>query len=245
MGEGARGAFIVIDGTDGSGKTVQFKRLVARLREEKIPTSTADFPQYGQPSAHFVERYLNGKYGGMNEVGAKAASLFYALDRFEAKKTLTKKLEEGRVLVSNRYVTANMGHQAAKLTDAKERAAFLDWLEELEYEILGILRPTLQLILAVPHEISYQLVALKEARSYTKRKRDLHEADREHLRLASEAYRQMAQRDNTFCLIECTQDGQMRDVQDIHEEIWGLVQEHLKALKISARLVSTRERVPA
>lgn len=240
MEVGRQGAFIVIDGTDGSGKTVQFKRLVARLRAENIPTSTADFPQYGQPSAHFVERYLNGKYGGITDVGPKAASLFYALDRFEAKKPLQQKLKEGRVLVSNRYVTANMGHQAAKLATPKERAEFLDWLEELEYGILGIPRPTLQIILSVPHEISYKLVALKEARSYTKRKRDLHEADREHLRLASEAYQEIAQRDKTFHLIACAPEGQIRSIEAIHEEIWGFVSQHLKMLGVSARLETVR-----
>ncbi|MCA9375990.1 MAG: thymidylate kinase [Candidatus Doudnabacteria bacterium] len=225
--ERQRAPFIVIDGTDGAGKKTQLDLLLKRLASEGVKTGVVDFPQYGTPSAHFVERYLNGQYGTLGEIGPKAASLFYALDRFEAKQDMNSDLQRGNVLVSNRYVTASMGHQAGKIEDPKERAAYLDWLEDLEYSVLGLPRPTLQLILCMPADISQQNVDKKAARGYTDKKRDLHEEDREHLAAAERAYRELAGRDETFTLIECAPDHCLRAIEDIHEEIWECVADHL------------------
>src|SRR6266481_3584685 len=109
--------FFVIEGTDGSGKSEQFKRLIARLELNGFKTSTVDFPRYKQPSAHFVESYLNGHYGTAMEVGPYKASLFYAVDRFAATLAMNNALSRGEVLVANRYVASNMGHQGGKITD--------------------------------------------------------------------------------------------------------------------------------
>ena len=87
-----QGRLIVIDGTDGTGKTTQTALLVKRLKKEGYPVSIADFPRYGLPSAYFVEQYLNGRYGTADEVDPHAASLFYALDRYDASQNLKKQL---------------------------------------------------------------------------------------------------------------------------------------------------------
>src|SRR5579863_8047931 len=76
-----QGKFIVIDGTDGSGKKTQFNLLVKELQLGGYEVEIADFPQYGQKSAGMVEEYLDGKYGQLNP---QAASIFYAIDRFDA-----------------------------------------------------------------------------------------------------------------------------------------------------------------
>ena len=75
-----QGTFIVIEGTDGSGKSTQFARLTERLVQEGYDVATFDFPQYDQASSYFVQQYLNGKYGTAEEVGPYTGSLFYALD---------------------------------------------------------------------------------------------------------------------------------------------------------------------
>src|SRR3989344_3728667 len=109
-----RGKLFVIEGTDGSGKTEQFKRLVQRLKKEGRRVATVDFPQYGKPSSYFVREYLNGKYGGWRDVGPYACSLFYALDRFDVRPIMHRTFAAGKVLVSNRYMPSSMGHQGAK-----------------------------------------------------------------------------------------------------------------------------------
>ena len=124
---------IVIDGTDGSGKETQSKRLLQHLEEEGFPATYADFPQHGQKSAGMVDNYLNGKYGTSNEVDPKIASVFYALDRYDASFAIRKNLDGGKIGVCNRYVPSNMGHQGGKIGDKGKRRDYLEWLEEFEY----------------------------------------------------------------------------------------------------------------
>ena len=152
------GKFFVIDGTDGSGKTVQCKLLIERLEKEGYKVKSVDFPQYGQKSAGLVEEYLNGKYGQVNPY---ASSIFYAVDRFDASFKIRQWLDEGYVLVCNRYVTANAGHQGGKIHDPVERKKYFDWLLEMEYGTFGIPKPDLNIILHVPAETSQLLVDKK------------------------------------------------------------------------------------
>ena len=106
-----KGKLIVIDGTDGSGKGTQTELLVERLKNEGHAVFMLDFPQYGERSAAMVEDYLNGKFGTADEVGPYKASIFYACDRFAAASEVKKRLARGEICISNRYVSANMGHQ--------------------------------------------------------------------------------------------------------------------------------------
>ncbi|MBP9763129.1 MAG: deoxynucleoside kinase [Candidatus Pacebacteria bacterium] len=214
-----RGKFIVIDGTDGSGKGTQTELLVAALKDQGVKVVVTDFPQYGKPSAIFVEKYLRGEYGSADEVGAKRASLFYALDRFDESKQMKQWLDEGFCIVSNRYVSANMGHQTGKIKDPVERDKFLDWLNELEFEIFEIPKPDEVIFLYVPPEVGQKLVDEKSAREYTKgAKRDIHEADLNHLKNASEAYKYVAEKFNWKTVI-CAPNGEMMSREEIHKII--------------------------
>ena len=104
-----KGKLIVIDGTDGSGKTVQTSLLVERLKKEGHPVEFIEFPQYGQKSSGLIEEYLNGKYGSAEEVGPYRASIFFACDRFAASSKMKGWLSDGKIVVANRYVFSNMG----------------------------------------------------------------------------------------------------------------------------------------
>ena len=173
-----QGTLIVIDGTDGSGKGTHSGMLIERLTREHRKVQLADFPQYGKPSAFFVEKYLRGEYGTADEVGAYRASLFYALDRYDASAQMREWLNAGGIIISNRYVSSNMGHQAGKIADPVKRAECIAWLKELEYGMLELPKPDANILLYVPPEIGQKLVDQKAAREYTKgAKRDIHEAD--------------------------------------------------------------------
>lgn len=215
-----KGKFIVIDGTDGSGKATQTELLVKRLRKEKCKVKIFDFPQYGQKSAGLVEEYLNGKYGTAQEVGPYRASIFYACDRYDASFKIKKFIEKGYVVISNRYVTANMGHQGGKIKDAKKRKKFFDWLYELEYGIFEIPKPDLNIILHVDAAVAQKLVDSKGARDYTKKKRDLHEKDLKHLRDAEKVYLEIAKTMKNFKLISCTEKGNIMSRETISDLVW-------------------------
>lgn len=220
------GTFIVIDGTDGSGKGTQTTRLERRLVGAGHDVVVVDFPRYGHPSAWFVERYLRGEYGSLDAVDAYRASMFYALDRFDAAPEIRAALARGAVVVSNRYVSANKGHQMAKIADPGERSRFLGWLNELEYGTLGIPKPDLTILLHVPADVGFELVARKDERAYLHGKvRDIHEADRAHLRAAEAAYLSLLRLDTVerWHLLECMEDGRLLSIETVEERVWDVV----------------------
>ncbi len=221
-----KGVFIVLDGLDGSGKGTQTKLLVERLQREGRDVEMVDFPQYGTWSGEFVERYLRGEFGSSHEISAHQASLFYALDRFSAKKRMQGALNQGTILVANRYVSASKGHQLGKLSDDEERKAFLEWLNHTEYSLLGIPVPTVTLFLHMPPEIGQKLVEKKAPRAYLQGKsKDIHEEDISHLRAAEEGFLFAAHNDTaeTWNVITCTRDGEIRSIEDVHAEIYDTV----------------------
>jgi dTMP kinase len=221
-----QGKLVVIDGTDGSGKGTHAGMLIERLLRENRKVQLSDFPQYGKASAFFVEKYLRGEYGPLESIGAKKASLFYALDRYDASFLMRKHLEEGTIIVSNRYVSSNMGHQAGKIVDPDERKACIEWLKDIEYGILELPKPDVNILLYVPPEVGQQLVDQKVTRDYTQgKKRDIHEADIEHLRQASLSYLEVAAKEG-WKVIDCMMHigATLRSKEDIHEEIYA----HLK-----------------
>lgn len=220
---------IVIDGADGSGKTTQFKMLLERLQQSDRDVITMDFPQYGKKSCGSVEEYLNGKYGSADDVGPYRGSILFAVDRYDASFEIRKALDEGKIVLCNRYVTANMAHQGGKIADETERTRYFEWLKELEYGIFGIPQPDVNIFLHVPPEIALQLVDKKGHREYIGGEgRDLHEADMQHQRNTERVYLQLADLlPNTF-LIKCAPDGKLRTPQEIHEELWKVVEGKVK-----------------
>lgn len=227
-----RGVFIVIEGTDGSGKATQAALLAERLKKHKQPLAQFDFPQYFKSSSDFVKAYLQGRYGGINEVSPKKASLLYALDRFEAAQDIRAALKSGKVVLANRYIGSNLGHQGAKIRSAEERLKYFMWDMDLEYGILEIPRPNLNIILRVPARLAQRLVDEKRGseRAYTKgKKRDLHEANLAHLLQAERTYSELIRFfPDDFTLIDCAPNGTLLSVEEIHELIWRIVARTLK-----------------
>jgi len=216
-----RGAFIVIDGTDGSGKATQTKLLVERLRAEGKAVETISFPQYGQKSCGPVEEYLSGKYGSASDVGPYRASVLYAVDRFDASSKIQGWLDQGSVVVADRYVGSNMGHQGSKIADPEERKRFFDWEMHLEHDLFGIPRPDVNVVLHVPSAISHELMKNRESKHGLKQ--DVHEQDPHHLRLAEEAYLDMTRQFETFQLIECVEQGALLSPERVHDKVWSIV----------------------
>jgi len=224
-----KGKFIVIDGTDGSGKATQTELLVKRLVQAGFQVEIADFPQYGAKSAGLVEEYLNGKYGEAKKVGPYRASIFYAIDRYDASFKIKKWLKEGRVVISNRYVTSNMAHQGGKISNALERKIYLEWLYKLEYEIFNIPKPDINIILHVDAAIAQKLVDKKGSRDYVGGvKRDIHEADISHLRDAEQTYLGIANNFPDISLIKCTRNNEIMAREEINDLLWRKVYKYLK-----------------
>ncbi len=216
----AKGKFIVIDWTDGSGKGTQTRNLIEKLKTEWHQVEMADFPQYGKRSAMMVEDYLNWDFGTAQEVGPYRASVLYAVDRYAASFQIKKWLDEWKIVIANRYVSSNMWHQAGKIKDIEERDKFLEWLDGFEYWLFDIPRPDTNILLYMPTEIWQQLVDKKWHRDYVGwEKRDIHEADLQHLKDAAEAYKYVAEKYN-WTIIDSAPDGKLQSIEEIAEKIW-------------------------
>ncbi len=213
------GKLIVIEGTDGSGKATQANLLLKRLGERGLKPKKLSLPQYGKKSAGPTEEYLSGKYGQSYKVDPYAASVLFAVDHFDLAQEIKRLLREGYVVVMDRYVDSNAGHQGGKIKDRLKRAKFVRWLYELEYNILKIPKPDIVLILYMPAAVSQEL-ALKR-QSQLGKAADLHEANLDHLQGAEEAYLWLAENyPQEHKLIECIESGQILTPDKIHELVW-------------------------
>lgn len=209
------GKFIVIDGTDGSGKTTQLGLLKEALEREGHAVAVADFPQYNTKSAGPIEEYLSGKYGSAEEVDSYKASIIYAVDRYDASFQIRKWLAAGYIVLANRYTSANMGHQGGKIKNPLERKVFFNWLYDLEYKIFEIPRPDLTIILHVEAEIAQKLAQDRARQDWDGKKSDIHENNLEHLRHAEAIYLEIAETFPDFRLVRCTRQQEILNRDDI------------------------------
>lgn len=211
--------FVVIDWIDGSWKGTQVKLLEQRLKDIWKTVKVLDYPRYWEKSAFAVEKYLNWDYG--KEVSAKQASIFYAIDRFDDSFTLREDFNNYDYIISNRYVSASMIHQAGKIKDRQARHDFLEWLDDLEYNIFKIPRPDKTIFLNVSPEMSQKLVMMKEERQYLKdgKKMDIHEADKDHLKNAHTSAMEVVDNFHDWVKIDCERDWEMRSIEEISDEI--------------------------
>ena len=209
------GVFIVIEGTDGSGKSTQFELLTKRLADAGYDIATFKFPRYDHPSSYFVKQYLNGAYGDVDQVGPYTASLFYALDRYAAAEEIKTALSQGKVVIVDRYTGSNMAHQGTKFSHADQRRGYFIWLDNLEFEMLRIPRPDTNLVLHVPAEVSQELL------SKTEKKRDIHETDLEHLKRSVEVFNDLSQLfPKDFVRVDCVRSGELLPVEIINNLLW-------------------------
>lgn len=214
------GKFIVIDGTDGTGKTTQLQILANKLHSEGYEVELADFPQYNTKSAGMVEEYLSGKYGEANDISPYAASIFYSVDRFDASFKIREWLQQGKIVICNRYISASFAHQGNKIKNRLERKLFFNWLSEIEYKIFNIPKPDLYLILYMEPEISQKLAHDRQREDWKGKTKDIHEDNLDHLRQAAQTYLEIAQEMPDFRLIKCTRNQEILSREDIHYLIW-------------------------
>lgn len=218
-----QGAFIVIEGTDGSGKETQFKLLASGLTQLGYRIATFDFPRYGEASAAPIEDYLNGVYGSLKEVGPYAGSILFTIDRVAAKPAIQKALDSGQIVLCNRYTASNMAHQGAKISNSSQKRQYFSWLDDLEFVKCELPRPDKNLILSVPAEIAQKMVDKKAKRSYTGQKRDIHEADLKHLQSSVDVYQELCDLfPNQFIKVDCLRHGALMSIEQIHQKIMQL-----------------------
>jgi dTMP kinase len=219
-----RGKFIVIEGSDGSGKTTQRAELEKKLLAQGIKIQTIKFPNYQSPTGDIVARYLGKppyntpQFGPSNDICPMIASTWYALDRWAHKKEIENALQNGIWVISDRYIESNLAHQGGKVLGMKGNyrksfEEFVNWLTDLEYNHLKIPKADAVLYFYRTNQIGN---ALREKRAEAT---DGHESSKEHMENTEITYEKLAQI-LKWTKINCVSEGKMRSVQDISEEVW-------------------------
>lgn len=212
---------IAVDGTDASGKATQTELLRKRLSDEGYSVRTISYPDYDSPSSGPLKMYLNGELGkNPADTDAYAASVLFAVDRFASFRAKWRDFykKEDSVILLNRYTTSNAVHQLSKIEKDSEKDAFLDWLFDFEYRLLGLPAPDSVIYLEMPTDITLEL--LKKRCDETGAHRDIHENDREHL-FKSHAAALYACRKYDWRHIVCGANGQPFSPQSIHEKVYA------------------------
>lgn len=220
------GKLIVIEGTDSSGKETQTKRLFEKLEEKGLKVKKISFPNYDSPACEPVKMYLAGAFGeDAMKVNPYPVSTMYAIDRYASFKTDWEKFyNEDGIIVTDRYVTSNMVHQASKIKDLDEKKQYLNWLEDLEYEKMGIPRPDLVIFLNMPTDMAIRLMAERKNKITGEEKKDIHERDKEYLK---ESHANACKIANIYNWkeIKCNDGERIKTIEEIGEEVFSLVEE--------------------
>ena len=227
-----KGKLIVIDGIDGSGKATQVRLLEERLRKDSIKTKIIDFPRYQDNFfGKLIGEYLSGIYGDFIKVDPRLASIMYAADRFESSKKIKDWLDNGFVVIADRYATANQIHQGGKISDLKKRKEFLLWLDTMEFSVFKIPKPDLVIYLDVPFEVSKLWLQKKSAikkKKYLKGKKDVAEENFEHLKNSRNSALLLEKQNKNWEKIECCKGMLCMSPEQVHEKVHKIVKNKLK-----------------
>ena len=222
------GILIAIDGVVASGKQTQTQLLKERLIEHGKDIKAVSFPAYDNPSSTLVKMYLDGDFGEKpSDVNAYATSTFFAADRFATYRTdWGKDYNSGTIILADRYVSSNLIHQASKIDNSAEKDKFLTWLDDLEHNIYGLPRPDVTIFLDMPPEYGAMLMKDRANKSNGTDKKDIHESDFSYLETSYNNAVYVAERFN-WKRVSCVKDGEIRSVEDIHNDIYSIIKEIL------------------
>jgi dTMP kinase len=206
--------FVVIEGLDGSGKSTQLKMLRGYLDERNVPFKYIHFPRleegiYGK----LIARFLRGDMGKNDQVDPYLVALIFAGDRTDASELIREWLDEGYLVIVDRYVYSNIAFQCAKLSSERERNRLRDWILEFEFEHNKLPRPNVNLYLNVPKEFTRkQLKNTRDGddRAYLKGERDIHEENLDFQEQVRQVYLSLTHHVKDLEIIQCMdQDGLM------------------------------------
>lgn len=225
-----KGKIIVIEGSDGAGKTTQLALLKDYLKKNNTDFFLHDFPQYETSFfGKFIGDFLNNEYGPVLDVSPYFVSFPFAADRFLAKELLLTKKNEGNIVLLDRYVGSNASYQGARLPESQQNK-FIKWLYEMEYNVFKIPKEDLVIFLYVPIDIAQKLILARSRKEYLDagKKKDVYEKDIEFQKKVSAIYKNFCKKFDNWVLIDCTKNGKILSREEIHEKVIDI----LKSKKI-------------
>ena len=222
-----KGKIIVIEGTDCSGKETQSKLLKSRLEEMGNKVKRFYFPHYESPTGKIVGGPYLGKseicdtyfVEGSSKVDPYVSCLYYAADRkYNMDNVIKEYIDNGYIVILDRYTTSNMAHQGGKIFDKEERFNMYQWIDKLEYWLLNLPKPDITVFLHMPFEFSKELIKNRESL-------DGNEKDDDFMKNSEESYIELSELYN-WNTIECIKDNNIKTIEDINEEIIDIIKKN-------------------
>lgn len=213
--------FIVIEGLDGAGKSTQVQRIQHYLTNKGLQWEYIHFPRFTTPYyGEMIARFLRGELGSIESVDPYIVAMLYAGDRLDAADQIRKWLQQGRVVIIDRYVLSNIAYQCAKL-DSDKKLTLKQWILGLEYDHNRIPKPDLTLFLDVPFQFTMRSLTQArqgDDRNYLNGKQDIHEASLELQCAVRQMY--ISHCEPSYKIIDCgTTQGEMATADQISERI--------------------------
>ena len=224
-----KGKLIIIEsGTDGSGKATQTLELCNSLIKEYTNVKKITFPNYDSPACQPVKMYLNGEFGtDPTKVNPYAASTFYAIDRYASyMKEWGEFYNNGGIIISDRYVSSNMVHQATKMNNKEEREKYLDWLYDLEFNKFELPKPDCIIFLDLKPEISEKLRENRMNKITGESEKDIHENNIEYMNMCYKNSIEIANKYN-WNIVRCYEDNKIKSIDNIKNEIYKVVKKYI------------------
>lgn len=217
-----KGEIIVIEGAcDGIGKTTQYELLHNRLVQDGYNVTTHHFPSYNTYQGKAIEEYLSGKYGEPSDLSPYFVNNLYANDRAITWHTFLKdSYDQGNILLFDRYTTSSLIYQSALIDDIEEKKKFINYINDLEYNKLGIRKPDKVIFLTAPFDLVTNL--RKQRPDNEGIINDIHERNLEFMKKVYDNALFVADY-LSWEKVECSDNGKMQDINTIHEKIYKLV----------------------
>ena len=220
--------FIVIEGLDGSGKSTQLNLLQDYLKQNNINFQYLHFPRleigiYGD----LIARFLRGEFGKLEEVNPYLVALIYAGDRKDAASQINQWIEEGTLVILDRYLHSNIAYQCAKFEKPEDIRKLNDWIYQLEYEYYKIPKPDLSIFLHVPFSfVTNKLTDSRNGndRDYLRGKQDIHESSMPFQKNVEKEYLRISKEVEKYFIINCSNNkGEMLSATDINKRMIELL----------------------
>ena len=221
------GRLIVFEGLDCSFKETNAKKLKEYITNTGRECVCKSFPTYGNPSAYFVEQFLKGSYGKIEDLSPRTVSIFYMIDMFDyMNKEGLKLLESGTDIILDRYWYSNIYYRigAAKLDSVRKgeedyvNPAMMEYITDFIDNLADELDlPSPDIIFKMNNDKELMIETVKKKNS----KDDILEANYDYLREVHDAFTEMDFKKYSDCVfgIPVTDENGFRSHEEIYKDI--------------------------
>jgi dTMP kinase len=218
----------VIEGVDGAGKSTQIKMLKDFFSGKGYSCEYLHFPRTDAPYfGELIARFLRGEFGSIGDVDPYLVAMLYAGDRKDASEMIQQWLNDGKVVLLDRYTYSNIAYQCAKLKDHEDQEKLMQWILKLEFEHFAIPRPDLNIFLDVPFTFTERKLTgsrTGDDRSYLNGSRDIHEESLEFQKNVRDLYLKVSGKDDRLAVVNCShEDGSMLPPGEIFDLMTGIL----------------------